>query len=98
MLRLLRGFVLGSADDARRDDVIVALSDDPRRRRSALLVYHQRRIGLVFSRAFTETDLIFANVPADDPDLTRCAGDSIPIGATLTPRELGKFALAYLNR
>ena len=68
---------------------------------SALLVtsgYHQRRAALVFSRAFSGTSLRFANVPADDPDWDPVLWWLHPSQRDLTLREIGKLALAYLNR
>ncbi len=69
--------------------------------RTALLVtsgYHQRRAALAFSRAFAGSDLSFANVPADDPDWDAVLWWLAPEQRDLTVRELGKLALAYLNR
>lgn len=68
---------------------------------SALLVtsgYHQRRAALAFARAFDGTGLRFANVPADDPDWDAVLWWLHPEQRELTYRELGKLALAYLNR
>ena len=68
---------------------------------SALLVtsgYHQRRAALAFSRAFEGTALRFVNVPADDPDWDQFLWWLHPDERDLTLRELGKLALAYLNR
>jgi uncharacterized SAM-binding protein YcdF (DUF218 family) len=72
-----------------------------RRLASALLVtsgYHQRRAALAFARAFEGTNLRFTNVPADDPDWDAVLWWLDPGQRELTLRELGKLALAYLNR
>ena len=69
--------------------------------RSALLVtsgYHQRRAALAFERAFAGTGIPFANVPADDPDWDAVLWWIDRDERDLTLRELGKLALAYLNR
>lgn len=69
--------------------------------RSAILVtsgYHQRRASLAFSRAFAGTDLSYANVPAADPDWDPMFWWLDREQRELTLIELGKLALAYLNR
>lgn len=69
--------------------------------RSALLVtsgYHQRRAAVTFARAFAGTGTRFANVPADDPDWDPVLWWLHPDQRDLTLREIGKLALAYLNR
>ena len=68
---------------------------------SALLVtsgYHQRRAALAFARAFDGTGLHFTNVPADDPDWDAVWWWLDPDQRQLTIVELGKLALAYVNR
>lgn len=72
-----------------------------RRLRTALLVtsgYHQRRAALAFSRSFAGTELTYANVPASDPDWDAVLWWLDAEQRELTLIELGKLALAYLNR
>lgn len=69
--------------------------------RVALLVtsgYHQRRAALAFDRAFAGTEMRFWNVPADDPDWDAVTWWTDTRQRDLTLVELGKLALAYVNR
>ena len=69
--------------------------------RTAILVtsgYHQRRAALVFDRAFGGSGLSFCNVPADDPDWDAVTWWRDPDERELTVVELGKLALAILQR